>query len=274
MMGFSRTTGPFVRTGPFVAVNPGELATRWELGLVLAAMEPIFDDAGALLRPELPPALLRGENAGAVSAVCVVSELRDDAGKVGVTAIDKRPVDGPWKVGKYGLYRDVQTDRANHGGLDRAVYALSQAEVEAWQVILGRAVPRGSFGENLRVDGPLDDLEIGAVVRIGGVELEATGPRNPCATFARWAGRDTMVKDFKFRGRGGVMFRVVKPGKLEAGDRLEIVSTPGHGVSVARWFTYEAPEDARVLLAAQEAGKVRIADAVMKYVSPAAARTL
>ena len=66
-----------------------------------------------------------------------------------------------------------------------------------------------------------------------------------------------MVKDFKFRGRGGVMFRVVKPGKLEAGDRLEIVSTPGHGVSVARWFTYEAPEDARVLLAAQEAGKVR-----------------
>ena len=128
-------------------------------------------------RPELPPALLRGENAGAVSAVCVVSELRDDAGKVGVTAIDKRPVDGPWKVGKYGLYRDVQTDRANHGGLDRAVYALSQAEVEAWQVILGRAVPRGSFGENLRVDGPLDDLEIGAVVRIGGVELEATGPR-------------------------------------------------------------------------------------------------
>ena len=50
MMGFSRTTGPFVRTGPFVAVNPGELATRWELGLVLAAMEPIFDDAGALLQ--------------------------------------------------------------------------------------------------------------------------------------------------------------------------------------------------------------------------------
>ena len=232
----------------------------------------VMDREGNLVRPPLPEPLALGERAGRILAVCVVTQIRQDPGNVGVTAIDKRPVSGPHKVGKLGIYADLQANRAKHGGADRAVYAISEREVQAWSEILGKEIPYGQFGENLRVDGPLDDLEIGARVRIGGVELEAKGPRNPCATFARWTQRPTMVKDFTFRGRGGVCFAVAKIGKVEEGQDLEVSYTPGHGVSVARWFTHQQPADARALLAAQDAGAIEIADNVMKYVSVAATR--
>src|SRR6185437_12835962 len=86
-------------------------------------------------------------------AVCAVRRLRADAGAVGVTAIDKIPVDGPVRVGAYGVYADVQADRKNHGGLDKAVYAYAEEDAEHWAGELGRELPPGWFGENLRVQG-------------------------------------------------------------------------------------------------------------------------
>ena len=58
-------------------------------------------------------------------AVCVVHQLRPDAGN-GVTAIDKRPVDGRVRIGRYGVRADVQADRKHHGGLDKALYAYAR----------------------------------------------------------------------------------------------------------------------------------------------------
>ncbi len=66
-------------------------------------------------------------------AACVVAELRADAGYFGVTAIDKRAVDGTVKVTKFGLRGDVQADRKHHGGLDKALYAYSHADAEYWE---------------------------------------------------------------------------------------------------------------------------------------------
>ena len=65
-------------------------------------------------------------------AICAVAQLRHDPGSVGVTAIDKRPIEGAVKVGRYGVYGDVQADRKHHGGLDQAVYAYSQSDAEYW----------------------------------------------------------------------------------------------------------------------------------------------
>ena len=56
---------------------------------------------------------------GRLIAPCVVLRLHDDAGTVGTTAIDKQPVEGAVKVGKLGLYADVQADRKHHGGEDQ-----------------------------------------------------------------------------------------------------------------------------------------------------------
>lgn len=167
-------------------------------------------------------------SAATVLAVCVVHELRPDAGTIGTTAIDKRPVSGRVRVGAYGVYADVQADRKHHGGLDQAVYAYSQEDAEYWASELGRELPSGWFGENLRVDGvDVNAAKVGERWRIGrSVIVEVTTSRHPCQTFARWVGGDDergWVKRFAQAGRLGAYLRVVTPGRIEAGDEITVV---------------------------------------------------
>lgn len=174
---------------------------------------------------------------GTVAAVCVVAALHGDSGSVGTTAIDKRPVSGPVSVGPLGLYADVQADRAHHGGPDQAVYLIDETEREHWAGELGRELPAGTLGENLSVRGlAIDDLEIGAVLEVGTAVLEVTAPRTPCMTFQRWMGTEDFRARYHQRGRTGVYVRVTTPGNVEAGDALRVVSTPGHGVTVAACY--------------------------------------
>lgn len=160
-------------------------------------------------------------------AACVVHALRPDPGSIGVTAIDKRPVEGPVRVGRYGLRGDVQADRKDHGGETRAVYAYGEDDARWWARELGRDLPPGWFGENLRVAG-LDPsaARVGERWRVGEhVVLEVTGPRVPCATFGRWVGGDDergWVRRFRDAGRVGAYLRVVARGTVGADDPVVV----------------------------------------------------
>lgn len=210
-------------------------------------------------------------------AVCRVHALLPDPGTVGVTAIDKRPVDGPVVAGPYGLFADVQADRKDHGGPDRAVYAYAQEAAQAWAARLGREVVPGLFGENLRTAGlDVDGAVIGERWQVGepgvGPELEVTMPRTPCATFGRRLGEERWVRRFTEGGMPGAYLRVARRGALRAGDPVRVAHRPEHGVTVAQWFTGPTGERARALLAAQDAGQVRLAEALLAHVRPALAR--
>lgn len=174
-------------------------------------------------------------------AACVVHALRADAGSEGVTAIDKRPVDGPVRVRTLGLYGDVQVSRKHHGGADKALYAYSQDDADFWAQQLGRELSAGWFGENLRVDGvDVSASRIGERWRIGStVVVEVTMPRSPCATFARWVGgadERGWVKRFADERRLGAYLRVVKTGVIEAGDAIEVVSAPAGAPTITEVF--------------------------------------
>ena len=214
------------------------------------------------------------DGAGTVTHVCRVARLHPDRGTVGVTAIDKRPVDGPVRVGRYGLRGDVQADRKDHGGLEKALYAYDQAEADHWARELGADVPAGRFGENLRVSGlAVDDAEIGERWRVGeSLELEVTGPRTPCATFGRWLGQDGWVRRFTERGRPGVYLSVLVPGEICAGDTVTVTHRPGHGITVAGWFARSSAEDAQALLAAEADGVSTLAGYLREYVVRTASR--
>ena len=170
-------------------------------------------------------------------AVCVVRRLRPDAGPVGVTAIDKGAVDGPVRVGEYGAHADVQADRKHHGGPDKALYAYAQEDAEFWERELGRELPVGWFGENLRVAGlDVNAARIGERWRIGDrVEVEGTAPRTPCQTFARWVGGEEergWVKRFSRERRLGPYLRVTQRGRIQAGDPIEIVHRPADAPTI------------------------------------------
>lgn len=163
-------------------------------------------------------------------AVCVVHELRADAGN-GVTAIDKRAVAGPVRVRAFGAFGDVQADRKHHGGLDKALYAYAQEDADFWAGELGRDIPPGYFGENLRTEGiDVNSARIGERWRIGSrVEVEVTMPRTPCQTFARRLGgahQRGWVKRFSAERRLGPYLRVVKTGVVQAGDEITVISVP------------------------------------------------
>ncbi|MEJ5945728.1 MOSC domain-containing protein [Pseudokineococcus basanitobsidens] len=211
---------------------------------------------------------------GRVLAVCRVHQLRPDGDRGDVTGIDKRPVDALVPVGPLGLLGDVQADRADHGGRDKAVYAYAQEEADHWADVLQRDVVPGLFGENLRTSGvDVDGAEVGERWRVGrDLVLEVTMPRTPCQTFARHLGEQRWVRRFAERGRPGVYLRVVAPGAVGPGDRLQVLSRPGHGVASSAFFADPTPERARALRAAHDAGDVVLAADLLPSVERALSR--
>lgn len=181
-------------------------------------------------------------------------------GSVGVTGIDKRPVEGAIKVHKLGLHGDVQANRVDHGGEDQALYAYSQADADYWSGELQRELPAGLFGENLRVAGiETTGAVIGERWRIGlDVELEVTSPRVPCATFQRVIGEPQWVKRFTQAGRIGTYLRVIKTGTISAGDHIHRTFVPKHGITVGQWFSEPSPELVQILLDAEADGEIRL----------------
>lgn len=165
-------------------------------------------------------------------AVCTVHQLRPDVGgTTGVTAIDKRAIEGEAKIGPYGVYADVQADRKHHGGLDKALYAYGAEDAAFWASELGRDLAPGWFGENLRVEGiDVNAALVGERWQIGSrVVVEVTMPRTPCQTFARWVGGEDergWVKRFSDARRLGAYLRVIEKGRVRAGDELRVIHRP------------------------------------------------
>ena len=162
--------------------------------------------------------------------------------EIGRTSIDKRPLAGPVRVGRLGLEGDEVSDTRHHGGVDQAVYAFSREDLDAWAATLGRDIRDGQFGENLTTEGiDVNEAEVGEHWRIGTTLLEVASIRIPCNEFKGWMGecgydRTAWVKRFTATNRPGPYLRVVEEGVVRAGDAIDVVHRPGHGVTVSTMF--------------------------------------
>jgi MOSC domain-containing protein YiiM len=153
------------------------------------------------------------------------------------SGIDKRPVAGRVAVEPLGLDGDVQVNKRHHGGEGQAVYAYAQSDADWWAAELARDLPPGRFGENLRTAGlDLRGALLGERWRVGTALFEVTAWRTPCANFARYWGIPDLVKRFAAHGATGAYLRVLEAGELAAGDAVEIVSRPDHGITVGEAF--------------------------------------
>ena len=151
-----------------------------------------------------------------------------------------------------GLHGDIQADREHHGGPWKAVYLLSDSDVEQWEPEFGGPIPIGFFGENLRVTGiDTSQLQIGTELEVGsgGLRLQITTPRIPCQTFAHRTGRPKWVRRFTEGGRPGAYARVLAAGPVQAGEEIRVVAVPAHGVTIGRVLAGVDDDEARLLLA-------------------------
>ncbi|MCU1669316.1 MAG: domain containing protein [Blastococcus sp.] len=187
---------------------------------------------------------------GRLEAVCVSgADLLPLPGRrPSRSGIDKKAVEGRVAVGELGLDGDVQVNRKYHGGEGQAVYAYAQEDADWWVAELDRELPAGRFGENLRLSGiDVTGALLGERWRIGTALFEVTAPRIPCANFARfWDDVPHLVKRFTVRGASGAYLRVLETGDVGAGDVIEVVLRPDHGVSTGLAFRAFTTEQRRL----------------------------
>ncbi len=187
---------------------------------------------------------------GSLAAICLPRQLFPvtTRGRL-MSGIDKRPVDGPVQVLTHGIWGDVQGDREHHGGLFKAVYAFAREQREALARSTGRQFPDGFFGENLVTAGiDTDGAEIGEQWRIGSTILEATCQRTPCGTLAERVGDPRFGRRFTEHGHPGTYLRVLQEGEISAGDAIEVIGRPGHGVCIRDAFRGLNAEQAAAVL--------------------------
>jgi MOSC domain-containing protein YiiM len=157
-----------------------------------------------------------------------VGQLEDRTeadGSTWQTAIYKKSVTTPIDVINIGLVGDEHTG----GGydVDRAICCQSLAHYRFWRSYFRRDFPLGTFGENIILDGFLDeDICIGDVIRAGTALLQVTQSRTPCYKQAKRIEVPNFVKLIEQTQRRGFLLRVLEPGTLGVGDTFELIERP------------------------------------------------
>ncbi len=156
------------------------------------------------------------------------------------SAIAKRPVDGPVRIGWDGLEGNAVADRIHHGGWDKAIHLYPQDHYDWWR----QARPDhplldapGAFGENIASRGMTEeDLCLGDRFSLGSAIVEVSHGRQPCWKLDhRFGARDVMATIVR-TGRCGIYFRLIREGEAEAGTRMALLDRPLPQWSVARLF--------------------------------------
>ena len=165
-------------------------------------------------------------------------------GRTVLSAIGKRPVEGPVAVGPLGLEGDEQADPDVHGGLDKAVYAYPSEHLPFWHALrrergaslFDEALPPGFMGENLSIEGLLEhDVWIGDELHFAHCVLRVSAPREPCFKFTTTMGLPDAGRVMMERLCCGWYLRVAQAGQIVAGETIRLV--PGlRGLRVSEAF--------------------------------------
>src|SRR5207248_9996647 len=95
-------------------------------------------------------------------------------------------------------------------------------------------LPWGMFGENLTIEGLLDEsVHIGDRFQVGSAHLVVTQPRLPCYKLGLKFRRDDILKRFLQSGLTGFYFAVLKEGGVAAGDPIKLLHRDEDQVKVA-----------------------------------------
>jgi MOSC domain-containing protein YiiM len=175
--------------------------------------------------------------------------LAEGDGERVYSAIAKQPVPMGttlW-LSLLNLAGDGQADLTVHGGPDKAVYAYASEHLTEWEGDLeNAALGPAPFGENLSTRGVLEaDVGIGDVWQWNDALLQVCQPRWPCYKLALYRRRADIQALMRATGRTGWYLRVIQPGAVVAGARIEVVQRDPARFTVADAHT--AMGDRRLL---------------------------
>ncbi len=217
--------------------------------------------------PGLPPQRVRpaavapGAGGGQTQSVATLLSVnvgmpRDVAwgDKTVRTGVWKSPVTGPRLVRRLTIDGDGQGDLGGHGGEQRAVLVYQVESLDYWRRHLGReSYEFGQFGENFTVDALRDDeVCVGDRYRIGEAEFEVTQPRVTCYRLGLRMAAPALPALLVSHHRPGFYLRVLREGRVRAGDAIVRTRQGRHAMSVAEI-------DALLYLPGRDPGRLRLA---------------
>lgn len=149
------------------------------------------------------------------------------------TGLFKEPTDEIQRIEQTGLLGDSVVSPQGDARLAQALSVYPAEHYRSWRSELGGDVfQAGCFGENLTTEGVLEStISLGDVLRVGSARLQVTYARTPCSKLnARMGGR--FSKLFLRSRRVGFYLRVIEPGAVRRGDRLEVLERESDPVTV------------------------------------------
>lgn len=148
-----------------------------------------------------------------------------------ISAINKKATYEQERVIFTGLVNDVQADRKNHGGPDKAIHHYAFEHYTYWTFVPDVSFPNvlheGGFGENIStVDMDESLVCIGDKYKVGSVVLEVSQARQPCWKLNLRFGHPNMSRMVQDSLRTGWYYRVLEEGTLQAGNRFTLLDRP------------------------------------------------
>jgi MOSC domain-containing protein YiiM/ferredoxin-NADP reductase len=157
------------------------------------------------------------------------------------TAIFKAPLSGRVEVTKEGIKNDEHAYHA-HGGPDKALLQYCTKHYNDWKMEIPASenlFKPGGFGENIaNAEISEKTVCIGDRIAIGQLIVEVSEPRAPCAKLNHRFEVKDMAKRAQTHLRTGWLYRIIKPGIVQAGDMVELLERPYPEWTVARIMYY------------------------------------
>ena len=156
------------------------------------------------------------------------------------SAIAKSSHEGPIAIGPLGLAGDEQADPVHHGGPDKAIHHYPHDHYDYWRGAIGDhalLTKPGGFGENISTNGLIEtQVCIGDRFHLGTALVELSHGRKPCWKISHRFALPKLTAQVVKTGRAGWYYRVLEPGKVQAGDTIELTERNLPDWTVARTF--------------------------------------
>lgn len=132
-----------------------------------------------------------------------------------------------------GFTGDRVSDRNVHGGPDKAALVFPAEHYSYYAELLGREMAVPAFGENLTVEGWIEEEAcIGDTLCVGTAIVQVSQPRQPCFKLALKHEQPRMIQWVNDKGWTGFYVRVLTPGRVAPGDAITLRDRPHPDLTV------------------------------------------
>jgi len=156
------------------------------------------------------------------------------------TGIYKQQRIGPARVDLHGIVGDQHGDTRVHGGPEKAVHQYAAENYQRLALAFTKCADQllpGSLGENLSGFGLTErNVHIGDLFRVGSCLLQVSQPRSPCWKINHRFDAEHLSMFVAKERLTGWYYRVIEPGFIQAGDRLELQARQTERFSVDEFW--------------------------------------